>query len=325
MAFPSDPPRSRSSRAATALVGFGLWGILVFLARQRPPDGHEHGNLVQFLGRFHPLLVHAPVALLGLVVLLELTALRPRWSYLRPAARWILALTAAAAFLAAFDGWLLAWGGGLRGRDVTQHMWAGVMLVGVCAAAVWARPYPGRARVFGAAYPVLLALSLGLMFWAGHDGGKISHGDAFLTEKMPERLRGWLGVPAEAAAPTATAAAPGNAARANLRGGPGSVDPANAAFYRLHVAPLFERSCVTCHRPEKHKGGLRMDTFAQLMRGGDDGPVIVPGKPKASEIVRRLQLPPSDDDSMPSDGDKPLTAEEIQMISQWIAAGAKSG
>jgi hypothetical protein len=42
-------------------------------------------------------------------------------------------------------------------------------------------------------------------------------------------------------------------------------------------------------------------------------------------MIRRLLLPPSDDDSMPSDGDKPLTPEEIQTIERWIQAGAKSG
>ena len=66
-----------------------------------------------------------------------------------------------------------------------------------------------------------------------------------------------------------------------------------------------------------------MDTYAGLMHGGEDGPAVVPGNPKASELIRRVRLPASDDDSMPSDGDKPLAPEEIQMIEQWIAAGAK--
>ncbi len=158
------------------------------------------------------------------------------------------------------------------------------------------------------------------MFWTGHGGGAISHGDDFLTAKMPARLRTWLGLPA------AAAGAPGAALHAtSLRGGPGSVDPANPAYYRLHVAPLLERSCVSCHKPEKHKGGLRLDSYEQLMRGGEDGPVVVPGNPGKSDIIRRLNLPASDDDSMPSDGDKPLTPEEIQMIGRWISAGAKNG
>jgi hypothetical protein len=68
-----------------------------------------------------------------------------------------------------------------------------------------------------------------------------------------------------------------------------------------------------------------MDSYEQLMRGGDDGPALVPGNPGSSEILRRLRLPPSDDDSMPSDGDKPFATEEVQMLERWIAAGAKNG
>jgi uncharacterized membrane protein len=309
----------RPSRTAAALVAIGFWAALVALARQVPPDGREHGNFGQFLGRLHPLLVHGPVTLLVLVPVMELLGLRLRWAHLRSAAGWVLAVATIAAFVAAFDGWLLAWSGGLRGRDVTRHMWGGVCLAGVSAAALWARR--GAARVL---YPPLLLFTFGLMVWTGHGGGAISHGDGFLTEKMPARLRTWLGLGAEPV-PTGNAATGSSPQRAAQKAGPGSIEPGNLAYYNLHVAPLFTRSCVSCHKPEKHKGGLRLDSYEHLMRGGDDGPAVVPGDSKSSEILRRVRLPLSDDDSMPSDGDKPLTQQEIQMIDQWIAAGAKSG
>lgn len=320
-----DPTRQGPARGALALLSVGLWSILVCLALRLPPDGREHGNLGQFVGRFHPLLVHGPVALLALVAALELAALRPRWAGLRLAAGCILAIAAVATFAAAFDGWLLAWSGGFRGRDVTRHMWGGVWLAAVCAAAALVRPAGARGRAAPAAYAILLASGVGLMVWTGHGGGAISHGEGFLTDKMPVRLRVWLGMPAEAAAAPGASVQGGPVRPAGLRGGPQSVDPANPAFYRLHVAPLLDRSCVTCHRPEKHKGALRLDSYELLMRGGEDGPVVVPGNPAKSDIIRRLMLPASDDDSMPSDGDKPLTPEEIQTIGRWIAAGAKSG
>ncbi len=117
----------------------GLWVALAFLARQMPPDGHERGNLGQFLGRFHPVVIHLPVALLLLVPAMELAGLVPRWAHLRAAAGWILTVAVAATFIAAFDGWLLAWSTGLRGRDVSLHMWGGVMLAGACALAASAR------------------------------------------------------------------------------------------------------------------------------------------------------------------------------------------
>lgn len=323
LAMPSTPPPTpqvpgaRPSRAPGALLAAGLWAALTAVARLRPPDGTDHGNLGQFIGRLHPLLVHGPIALLILVPLMELAGLRPRWAHLRSAAGWILLAAAAAVFASAFDGWLLAWSGGYRGRDVTLHMWGGVQLAAVCAAAAWTRGASGAAR---RAYPALLAGALALMVWTAHGGGSITHGDGYLTEKMPARLRAWLGM---AAAPAQEAAqtAPGPAFRTGL----GSMDPANPAFYVVHVAPLLERSCVRCHKPEKHKAGLRMDSYALLLHGAEDGPVVVPGNPAKSELIRRVKLPARDDDSMPSDGDKPLAPEEIQMIERWISAGAKGG
>jgi uncharacterized membrane protein len=199
------------------------------------------------------------------------------------------------------------------------------MLAGTCALAAWARSARGRGRGIPGAYPLLLALAVGILVWTGHLGGEISHGNGYVTEKMPARIRAMLGLPVEISKETPVPSVAVTAGAKAPRGGPESAQPANAAYYRIHVAPLLARSCVTCHRPEKHKGGLRMDTYEMLMRGGEDGPAVVPGDPKASELIRRVSLPASDDDSMPSDGDKPLAPEEIQMIGRWIAAGAKGG
>ncbi len=318
----SNAHESRPSRLRTAasLLAAALWCGLLALVKRLPPDGRDHGDWGQFVGRLHPLLVHVPVALLVLVPAMELAGLRRDWAHLRSAAGWFLALAVAATFAAAFDGWLLAWSGGYRGRDVTRHLWGGVMLAAVCASALRARSMSGAgpARV---AYPLLLAASLGLMVWTADGGGAITHGDGYLTAKMPPRLRAWLGMPAESATP----AEAGPAAPGALRAGPASADPSNPAFYPVHIAPLLARSCVKCHKPDKHKGGLRLDTYEQLMRGGEDGKVVVPGNAKSSDMIRRLGLPQGDDDSMPSDGEKPFTPEETQMLERWIAAGAKGG
>jgi hypothetical protein len=312
-----DATRPSPRRLAHAIPPLLIWcGFLIFL-REVPPDGREHGDLGQFFGRFHVLLVHVPLVLLLLVPAFELMGRSPRWAHLRPAAGSLLSLTAFLTFVTALDGWLLAWSGGYRGHGVTLHMWLGAWLAGVCGAAALAR----CGALPRMAYPTLLAAAVGLMVWTGHTGGSITHGDDFLTEKLPPRMRAWLGMSAEA--PKVATASPG--IPKVVRAGPGSANPANPAYYAVHIAPLMARSCVSCHKPEKHKGGLLLDTYAHMMHGGDDGAVVAPGDPKSSEILRRVRLPASDDDSMPSDGDKPLSTEEIQMLERWIAAGAKSG
>src|ERR1019366_8341342 len=97
MAPNPDQARPGTARAMAAAAWAGLWASLLLLALRLPPDGHEHGDLGQFIGRLHPLLVHGPVALLALVPLLELAGLPARRAHLRSAAGWILVLAAGAA------------------------------------------------------------------------------------------------------------------------------------------------------------------------------------------------------------------------------------
>jgi hypothetical protein len=97
---------------------------------------------------------------------------------------------------------------------------------------------------------------------------------------------------------------------------------AQTTFFTARVAPILERHCVTCHGPEKKKAGLRLDSFEQMMRGADAGEVLVPGDLKSSELFRRITLPESDEEVMPSDGKPLLSADEIKIIELWIASGA---
>src|ERR1700740_1560197 len=93
-----------------------------------PPDGVEHGHLSQFVGRFHPLVVHLPIALLLLVPLLECIGLFPRWNHMRESAGLVLSLASLSPFTAFFLAWLLAWSGGYKGKLVITHMWGGFSL-----------------------------------------------------------------------------------------------------------------------------------------------------------------------------------------------------
>ena len=97
---------------------------------------------------------------------------------------------------------------------------------------------------------------------------------------------------------------------------------AEPALFETRVAPIFEEHCVECHGAEKHKGKLRLDSFAALMKGAESGDVVTVGDAKGSELFRRITLPESDEDVMPSDRNPPLSADEIKVIELWIAGGA---
>ena len=97
--------------------------------------------------------------------------------------------------------------------------------------------------------------------------------------------------------------------------------PADAQIdYVRDVRPLFERRCVKCHGAEKQKGGLRLDNRSMLLKGGDEGEAIIPGKSGESRLIHLVgALEP--DEIMPPKGE-PLSAAEIGMLRAWIDQGA---
>src|SRR5438034_495849 len=54
------------------------------------------------------------------------------------------------------------------------------------------------------------------------------------------------------------------------------------------VKPLLESRCLSCHGPEKQKGGLRLDSRAAVMKGGDNGPVLALAKPAQSSLLQAV-------------------------------------
>ncbi len=103
-----------------------------------------------------------------------------------------------------------------------------------------------------------------------------------------------------------------------------------APDFKKDVLPIIQERCIECHgepylkrgRLRKPKGDYRMDSREHAIKAGDSEVAgIVPGKPDASEVIKRVVLPEDHDDIMPPKGD-PLTAEQIKVLKDWIAAGA---
>ena len=95
---------------------------------------------------------------------------------------------------------------------------------------------------------------------------------------------------------------------------------ADAVDFTRDVMPILKRTCVECHGPDKVKARLRMDSIEGLQKGGKSGPLVKPGDPENSLMMRRL-LGLDGDDQMPLDKD-PLTEKQIDTLRRWIAAGA---
>ena len=120
--------------------------------------------------------------------------------------------------------------------------------------------------------------------------------------------------PATEPAPATPAGEPAPAAAA--------ADP-EASFFTARIAPVLERTCYSCHGPEKKKGGFQTHTLELLVKGGkDSGAGIVPGKPDESSIIKRLSLPKDNDESMPPEDKPQPTEKEVALLKWWITAGA---
>ncbi len=95
-----------------------------------------------------------------------------------------------------------------------------------------------------------------------------------------------------------------------------------ASDYETEVKPLFKTHCYRCHAGEQPKSGFRLDTAAAAIAGGDRGSLITPGDSSQSPLIQILQGKHASIDQMPY-RDSPLSSEQIQIIADWIDAGAQ--
>ncbi len=94
------------------------------------------------------------------------------------------------------------------------------------------------------------------------------------------------------------------------------------AFFEKHVRPLLLGRCGECHTGEKAGGGLSLETGEAWARGGDSGPAIVPGDPEASRLIQAVRGDDPDWRMPPEDAGPPLSADEVAVLSRWVAEGA---
>ena len=92
--------------------------------------------------------------------------------------------------------------------------------------------------------------------------------------------------------------------------------------YLRQVKPLLTRHCVSCHGAEKPRGGLRLDTAAAAMKGGKEGPAIVPSKADESPLIAAV-LGEGSTERMPLKR-PPLNHNEIDLLRAWIDQGAQA-
>lgn len=104
---------------------------------------------------------------------------------------------------------------------------------------------------------------------------------------------------------------------------PGTYSQDKKLTYVTNVAPVIKKYCLPCHLEEnENPSGLAMDNYELLMKGGNEGSTLIPGKPKSSNLYLKLLADPPFGRQMPRNRRK-MTEDEIQLIYDWIEQGAQ--
>jgi uncharacterized membrane protein len=247
--------------------------------------------LAEFLGHFHPVIVHLPIGFLLIAALFHVLARTKKYHGLRPAVSLSLLVGMLSAVAACITGWLLSTTGDYDTSVLANHQWLGI----------------ATAIVSGISYvceqknirylSVVIALLVLMITVTGHLGGEITHGEGYLAEAFYN-----YSDPDENIKP---------------------IDNVQEALvYEDIIRPILATKCYSCHGKRKQKGGLRLDEKEFILKGGKDGAVVIPGDAGTSELVHRIFLAHENEDHMPPKEKPQPTTTQKDLIKWWIASGA---
>lgn len=246
----------------------------------------------EFIGHFHPVLVHLPIGILLLALLLQWLSGKEKYAVLQPAIPIAYLAGSIAAVLSCISGWLLAAAGEYDETTLELHRWMGISIA-VIAVTGYYFSYR-KNNIFLKWIAVALFI---LIMIAGHLGGTLTHGEGYLTKAF------------SADAKDSTVA---NKAIANTQ---------EAVVFTEIIQPVLQQKCYKCHAQAKQKGGLRLDGKEWLLKGGKDGQVVSAGNPESSELYKRVVLDPLEEKHMPPKGKPQLSEQERVLLHWWIATG----
>jgi uncharacterized membrane protein len=269
---------------------FGLafiYSMGVFAAQDQ-----ETPRILLFFGRFHPLLLHLPIGALLLTFFIEIVG-RIRKNDFHIMVTNALAFSAFFTVLTAIMGYFLSLEGGYGKEVLDIHMYAGFAM-SVLVILLYLSKRSSREK-FRKAYIPVYIITLLLTTVTGHYGSILTHGDEFLTAYSPLDF----GEDREI------------------------IMEVDSLYYYQHViTPILEDKCIQCHNPNKTKGELNLTTIPMIVKGGENGEVLMAGQADKSPMYTSLMHPIEEDEHMPPSGKPQLNRNEIWLIKHWIDTGA---
>ncbi|MBL7698537.1 MAG: hypothetical protein JNK79_10270 [Chitinophagaceae bacterium] len=251
-------------------------------------------DIINFFGRFHPLIVHLPIGIFLLAFFFDLISYHRRFSYCRRIVPLVVFTGFIFSILSVGLGFLLSFSGDYDRNTLSAHRTFGIVLM-VFAGLISLLQLPRakkRIRISHGLYTASITLMIMFLVYTGHQGANLTHGSDYINLRVLNEQK---------------------------REKPQNVN--EVYLYEDVVQPVLTKKCVQCHRQGKKKGRLSLESIADIQKGGKSGPGAVEGNAAESEIIKRVLLDPSHEDFMPADGKPPLTKNEATVLKWWIEKG----
>ena len=245
-------------------------------------------EIVKYIGKFHPLVLHLPIGSLLMTFLLIIIS-KLQKPPLERAIRIGVDFSFYSALTATILGYFLSLDDSYNIENLKPHLFAGLITLFLTLSLCISHRLKGKQNLFVSLF-VMTLISLSI---TGHKGAMITHGEdylappeAFIEQPKIEKIKDSI------------------------------------HLYEKVVSVILEDKCISCHNSSKSRNNLRLDRYDLLIRGGNRGNIFNTHQPEKGLLMKYISLPIDDKLHMPPKNKAQLSDNEKWLLSHWVNSGA---